>query len=197
MSTWWTQRTPRERILFVLCATVLVVAAWLLLTPPPSSGQKLLPAAVAHRQFDEAVRQKIAMDGDVDRLTPMINGMTYAEAPDALVPVMVKRLQERAKESSLHLREVKPLRVRKTASVTRVPVSVRFTTLDFSRSAVAFLYRVEDPADHFVVDKVSVTASDPKSRTVDVEVQVAAYSRSSSGPAEPVSRVSATEKTGD
>jgi hypothetical protein len=59
-------------------------------------------------------------------------------------------------------------------------LSARFTS-EFGK-AVPFFYRIDDPSGKLVVEKFDVTCADPKSRTVDVEVQVALYTVAGAGP---------------
>src|SRR5436190_1211847 len=59
------------------------------------------------------------------------------------------------------------------AAVMKVPLTLRFSSR-FDQS-IPFLYNVEDPTGKLVVEKFNITMSDPKSKTVDVEVQIALY----------------------
>src|SRR5262249_4428040 len=109
------------------------------------------------------------------RLKPALEKLVYKDSPEQVVPAVIKKLQTVAKESGIHLREIKPLRARNLATVIKVPMTVRFTG-QFGQS-VPFLYKVEDPAGKLVVEKFNVTVSDPKIKTVDVEVQIALYTQ--------------------
>lgn len=177
MNHLWSRRTPGEKRLIILCLIVILVAVWLSLTPPEGAGKKLLSTAEARRKYTEMIQQKQELEDEISRLKPAIEKMTFRDAPEALLPKAIRTLQKQAKASGLHLREIKPLRARRLATVTRVPLSVRFTTTEFRKSVVPFLYRVEDPAGKMVVEKCSVTAADPKTRAVDVEVQIALYTQ--------------------
>jgi hypothetical protein len=85
------------------------------------------------------------------------------------------KLKEKAQLESDNER-IKPLRSKKVAGVTKETLSVRFTS-EFGKT-VPFFYRVEDPAGRLVVEKFNLTASDPKSRTVDVDAQIALFTKS-------------------
>jgi hypothetical protein len=113
---------------------------------------------------------------EMDRLQPEIDRLTYKEAPEQIIPKVIRSLQETAKQAGIHIREVKPLRIRRLAGLTKVPLSVRFSC-DFSKT-VPFLYNTEDPATKLVIDRLNVTAPDAKSRMVDVEAHVAFFTTS-------------------
>lgn len=177
MKALWAQRTPSERRLLLICAVVIVVAAWLVLAPSNRGGVQLLSSAEADRKATEDALKTHQYRQEIERLAPEIKRLAYDKPPAEVIPSVVRTLQDMAKQSDLHLREIKPLRARRTGDMTRIPISVRFSTAAFNRSAVGFLYRLEDPASRMVVDKFTITAPDPKTRIVDVEVQVALYTR--------------------
>jgi hypothetical protein len=164
--------------MLIVCILVLGIGLPLLLIPPGGDTKKLLPASEARQKYIAAVHEKDALTSDNDKLKPEIEKLVYTDAPEQLLPKIIKTLQGYAKQSGIHLREIKPLRSKRYATVTRVPVSVRFTS-EFGKS-VPFLYRVEDPAGKLVVEKFNVTAADSKSRLVDVEVQIALYTKGTS-----------------
>lgn len=168
-------RTLREKALLALCLLVVVVGLWIMLTSSGAGGRKLLPAAQARQKYEAAVKQRQAMREEMDRLQPELEKRVYTETPEQLIPKAIRTLQGYAKDSGIHLREIKPLRARRIAAVTKVPVSVRFTA-EFQKS-LPFLYHIEDPKGKFVVEKFNVSAADPKSKLVDIEAQVALFTR--------------------
>ena len=115
------------------------------------------------------------------QMQPKIERAAYTEPPEELVPKVVRTLQSYAKDSGIHLREIKPLRTRRLGDLTKETMSVRFTS-DFGR-AVPFFYRVDDPQGKLIIEKFNVTAADPKSRSVDVEAQVALYTTAAAADA--------------
>ena len=173
MKRFWAQRNGREKFLIVACMLAVVIAVPMLLSPPPESGGKLLTAAKAQQEYDSKVRDKERMEAEVDRLKPKIEKLVYKEAPEKVLPRVIRSLQAQAKKAGIHLREIKPLRARKMITVTKVPVTVRFASR-FDQS-LPFLYAVEDPNNKLVVEKFSISSPDSKSKTVDVEVQLALY----------------------
>lgn len=174
MSAFWARRNPRERFLIVLCALAVMVGVPLMLTPPDGAGKRLLPAAQARAKRERLEQEKAALEAETERLKPEIERMVYDKSPEEAIPQVVRTLQGYAKQSGLHLREIKPLRARQVGDVTRVPLSVRFTST-FNK-AVPFFYRVEDPKEKLVVEKFTVSA-DPKARTVDIDAQIALFTR--------------------
>ena len=175
MSGFWQERTKSERGMIIAMGIVVAIGVPLLVMPAGGSSKKLLSADDARKKFRVVVSDKTRLDQESDKLTPEIEKLTYNDAPDKLLPETVRVLQKCAKESGIHIREIKPLRAKNYLTVTRVPVSVRFTT-DFAKS-IPFIYRVEDPATKLVVEKLNISAADVRSRSVDVEVQVALFTR--------------------
>lgn len=178
MKRFWAQRNGREKFLIILCILALVIVVPMLLTPPPEASGKLLPAAKARQEYDLKVREKEKMEAEIDRLKPKIESLVYKDAPEKVLPQVIKALQKQAKDAGIHLREIKPLRARKLSTVTKVPVTVRFASR-FDQS-LPFLYAVEDPDNKLVVEKFSISSPDSKSKTVDVEVQLALFTSSAS-----------------
>ena len=181
MSGFWAQRKPRERVMLLLGLVVVIVGGWMGLAPGAGGGSSPLTAAQARAKADDIARQTRSLEADMKRVEPMLSSMVFEKSADAVVPETITLLQKLAKDSAVHLREVKPQRPRRLAGITRVPISVRYST-DFART-VPFLYKIEDPAGRLVVQRMNVTRSDPKSRLVDVEIEVVLYTRGSAlGP---------------
>lgn len=170
---WWAQRTKSERILIPFCILALIVGAWVVMTPSGTSNKKLLSAHDASQKTQEAVELKAKRSAEILKLKPEIAQLTYDEAPEQVIPKVIKKLQTTANEAGIHIREVKPLRVKRMGGVTKVPLSVRFSC-DFSKT-VPFIYNAEDPANKLVIDRLNVSAPDAKSRIVDVEAHVSFY----------------------
>ena len=173
MNSFWSQRKPREKALIVICALAAVVGIPLALIPIAGPKGKLLPYAEAHRKYESALKEKLSLEDNTGRLRPALAKMTYDSPPEALIPKVIRALQDQAKKYGIHLREVKPLRARRIAAVTKVPISVRFTA-SFVQS-VPFLYGIEDPSERLAVEKIAIITPDPKSRTVDIELQVVLF----------------------
>jgi len=194
MSAWWRQRNARERALLVACVAVCIVAVWLVFTPSGSSRGKLLPAAAAREKFRAAEAEKTRLEQETSALRAAVEKAVFTDPPDRLLPKVVQRLQAIARESGVHVKEIKPARVRAAADVSKVMLNVRLGTVSFGRPVVTFLYRLEEPKEKLVVENLTITAPDPKARTVEVEVQVAMYT-SGRGGADPKDGV-ATDESG-
>ena len=173
MKRFWAQRNGRERILLIACVLAVIIAVPLLLAPPDGGGGKLLSASKARDEYQKQVRDKERMEAEVEKLKPRIAGLVYSEAPEKVLPRVIRTLQDQARKAGIHLREIKPLRAKKLSGVTRVPLTVRFASR-FDQS-LPFIYAVEDPAGRMVVEKFSISSPDSKSKTVDVEIQVALF----------------------
>jgi hypothetical protein len=173
MGGFWQQRTKSEKVLLVAMALVVVIFVPMLVLQGPTANKKLLSAREARQQYQRAESDKRQKDRVIDQLKPEIEKLTYKEAPEEVIPKVIRLLQLKAGAAGIHIREIKPLRVRRLTGVVKVPLSVRFSC-DFSRT-VPFLYSTEDPAEKLVVDRLNVTAPDSKTRSVDVEAHIAFY----------------------
>ncbi len=181
MGAFWSQRNPRERTMIVVCVLAAVVGIPMMLQPVSGRSGKLVPLAEAKRKYDTAVKQKSAIEDDTAKLRPLLAKLTYDAPPETLIPKVIRDLQAQAKQCGIHLREVKPMRARRTGSLTKVPINVRFSA-PFVQS-IPLLYRIEDPSGKLTAEKVAVITPDPKSRIVDVELQIALYTTgTSAGP---------------
>jgi Tfp pilus assembly protein PilO len=167
-------RPVRERV--VIGIGMVVVAAALWLSVSPSTGNKSqLPPVEARRQSHEAEASLKRLRAETERMTPALRGMLYDGPAEKVMPQVVNDVQALATRTGLHLRELKPLRQKRQGDLARQTLTVRFAS-DFAQ-AIPFLYKLEDPAGRLVIDKLNVASSDPKSRTVDVEVQLAFFTR--------------------
>jgi Tfp pilus assembly protein PilO len=175
MASFWSQRTPSERRMLIVCALVIAVAIPLLLMPAGGTSKKLLPARQASLRYQAAVKEKTDYDTRLDQIKPRIEQLVFNDPPEKLLPTVIRQLQDIGRASGIRFREIKPLRAKRFGDVTRVPVSVRFSS-EFSKT-VPFLYRVEDPAGKLVVDKFNVTASSNKTGQVDVEAHISLFTR--------------------
>ena len=122
------------------------------------------------------------MRRDEDVLQPRIMASSYEMSAEALQPRAVRDLQKIAARAGIHLRESKPLQPSgfHDAVGANVPIEVRFRT-SFQPNVVRFLYYVEDPAGKMVVQKIDVTSTDAKFKTVDVTARSAVFTRSIEG----------------
>jgi Tfp pilus assembly protein PilO len=168
--------------LLLLAVVVISVAGYLLLSPTSKGGRQLLSTAEARKRYVRAVQQRRVLEAESARFGPQLARMVYVEDPEKVVPPVIKELQKLAGTAGIHIREVKPLRSKRFASLTKVPLTVRFTC-EFAQ-VIPFLYTVEDPNGRLVVEKFTIAASDPKSHTVDVEIQVALFTRGAGAPGE-------------
>jgi hypothetical protein len=178
----WGKRTPRERLLLVLGLVVVAVAGYLIFSPQEGAKAGMLSSATARSRYDAAMQQKRDADGKIAALKPKVDTATYNQTSERVMPDVLKTLSDDAGLAGVHLREVKPLRPRSVGGLTKVTLTVRFTS-EFGR-VIPFVYHVEDPQGKLVVEKLNVSSPDPKSRQVDVEVQVALFTAAGSGTQE-------------
>src|SRR6266581_2886735 len=127
MATFWAQRNSRERLLILLALAAGIVGIPIMLISPEKSSGKLLSASKAGLEIEKAKTQIQTLDKETKRLKPELEKLVYKEPPEEVVPSVIKTLQTVAKQSGIHLREIKPLRARQLSTVTKVPMTVRFT----------------------------------------------------------------------
>ena len=175
----WNARTPRERVLIVLGLVVILVAVYMILVPVEQGPGGQLPAAVARQRYIQELKKKEAADKQIAQLSPKLDTITYQQTSEKVIPEVLKTLQAHASKAGIHLREVKPLRPRQMNDVTKVTLTVRFSGV-FSQ-VIPFVYFIEDPKGKLCVEKLNVSAPDPKSSQVDVELQVALFTVEKSG----------------
>lgn len=173
LSALWQARTGRERFLILLGLVVIVVAVYLVLSPTQTGSGPMLSAAVAKQRYQAELKKKQEADRKIAELQPKLDTITYKETSEKVIPVVLKTLHEHARKAGIRLREVKPLRPRQVGGVTKVSLTVRFSGV-FGQ-VIPFVYYLEDPQGKLTVEKLNVSAPDPKSTQVDVEVQVAFF----------------------
>ena len=63
-------------------------------------------------------------------------------------------------------------------NLTKLSLDVRFST-EFKK-AIPFIYRIEEIKSKLVIEKFNISSVDPKSKKVDVEIQVALFTQAPS-----------------
>jgi hypothetical protein len=174
----------RERNLLVACVAVVLIAGWMLLSPQSSGtgGATKYSRQVAEQKQLEGKLQLRQMSRDEEALQPRIATTSYDMPAAALQPRVVRDLQEIAARAGVHIREWKPGQPSgfRDAVGASVPMDIRFRT-SFQPNLVRFLYYVEDPAGKMVVQKIDVTSTDAKFKTVDVTARIVVFTRSIEG----------------
>ncbi|CCW34034.1 Tfp pilus assembly protein PilO [Chthonomonas calidirosea] len=173
----------RDKFLLVLLGLVVLLAAWLELTAPKPTNTggisgKILPLEVAQRQYRADEASYRSLEDQQNNLQKNIEALAYDIPPDALMPRIIEQLEQSAAQSGVHLAEIRPLRPETTPSgqLMRVPVQVRFQA-PFQPAVVKFLYAIEKPKGHLVVEKFDVGSRDTHQQVVSVTLQITAYTR--------------------
>lgn len=173
-----------QMMLVVLVVFLVTVFVWLRQTPPHNTGLTgpVLPLEEAESKRAVALKTIKQMSDDQDTINPRIASNAYDMSAEELQPRIVQDLQRLATRAGFHIRQIKSLHphVLSSGQAVRVPLEVRFRA-DFQPNIVKFLYFVEDPAGKMVVDKVNLTGSDSKFKTVDVSAQISVFTRSLNG----------------
>ena len=178
----------REKRLVVVGGVVVVaILVGNFLIPQPSAGakeKKLLSKAEAEKQTEVQTRAYKRIQEEEGTMEVRVQKSVYTLSSEELVPRVLRDLQTIATKSGIHLREVRPLRPKALTSGqgTKVPLEVRFRA-PFQSSVVRFLYDVESPDGKMVVDKMTVTSADAKSKAVEVSAQITVFTRSTAGTA--------------
>jgi Tfp pilus assembly protein PilO len=173
----------RDKFLLVLLGLVVLLAAWLQLTAPKPAttggvSGKILPLDAAQRQYRADEASYRLLEEQQNTLQKNIEALAYDIPPDALMPRIIEQLEQSAAQSGVHLAEIRPLRPETTPSgqLMRVPVQVRFQA-PFQPAVVKFLYTIEKPKGHLVVEKFDIGSKDTHQQAVSVTAQITAYTR--------------------
>lgn len=176
--------SKKERNLLIVMVLVVVMAAWLALTGGSKSGtKKLLPLSEAQSQLVKATQQLKQMNADQDVMEPRVEQYSYDEAPSLLAPQVVRELQDIEAKAGIHFEDVKippkPVQV-KGVNVLKIPLEVHFHAA-FQPNVVKFLYYVETSTSKMTVEKLNVTSTDARLKTVDVTAQISVFTRALPG----------------
>ena len=178
-------RSKRE-LYMIISAVVIAVVLLLWNTLFPANRTRVqttqLSYAEATQKTEVAQRTLRRMRDEETEMLPRSAEYAYTQSAEELGPLITQKLVKTADASGVHLREIKPLRARTLASgtITRVPFEVHFRAL-FQPDVVRFLYRIEDPAEKMVVDKMDITSADSRFKSVDVSAQISVYTRNNAG----------------
>lgn len=173
--------SKRDRTLLILMIVVVIGALALVLAPSGKAGatsRNQLPLEEARHKNIAAKVQLKQLATEQTLLKPQIARLTYNMPAEQLTAYVTEDLYKLADRAGVHIREIKPLRSRTLpdGSVARVPVEVRFRA-PFQPNVMRFLYFTEDPAHKMVVDKINITSSDTRLKSVDVDAQITVYTR--------------------
>lgn len=174
-----------EKRMLVLLGVVVLLAAWLQLTAPkPSGGHaniagKILPLEQAQKQYHADLAAYQTLKSQQADLQGDVAHFCYDVPPDTLIPRIIEQLEQISHQSSVHLKEIRPLRLEVTPSgqLMRVPIQVQFQA-PFQPNVVKFLYYVERPKGHLVIEKLDIGSKDTHQQAVSVTAQITAYTRS-------------------
>lgn len=178
------QINPREKRLVIIgVITVIAILIWNFMPGGSSTSTAgMLATQDANNKTKDAEATLKMLNKESTGYEPRVEAMTYDMPPDELVPHVIRDLQQIAAKSGVHIRETKPVRpkVLPSGMGTSVPLEVHFLA-PFQPNTMKFLYQVEDPNGKLVVDKLDITSADPRRKTVEVSVQVTAYTRNVTG----------------
>jgi hypothetical protein len=135
---------------------------------------KGLSKAEIHTRQQRAERAVKEAEKAIAVQEPMVHTLGWSESPDALVPVLVQKLEKIAKASGVSLSRYQPVKPRSLDNLMEVSLEMRFST-SFP-TAVKFLYNIQQPDTKVSVDVVRISSSDSESDNVDVDVRISAYS---------------------
>jgi hypothetical protein len=176
--------SPSERRMIgfggAIAVGIILYSLWPSGSTVNTAGMLATQDAKSKKNVALAALKKLKLESE--GYQPQIAAMSYDVAPDELVPLMVRELQQIAAKSGVHLREYKPVRPHLLTSGmgSSVPLEVHFLA-PFQPNTMKFLYQVEDPNGKLVVDKLDITSADPRRKTVEVSVTVTGYTRKLAG----------------
>lgn len=167
--------SPRERMLIILgIGVALLIGVPGLLDDPTPKGASLTRL----KQDRRAMQQQLArVRLENEALTEAIERRISKATPRQLIQRMVQSSQTAAKMAGLRIEDLKPITDDGFAGLQRI-------TLEMSLSAsfadtVRFLYELERAGRlstaGFQVDDLQMTATDPRSDTLDLELRLIGF----------------------
>jgi hypothetical protein len=177
--------SKRERNMVIAMVFVVVIAVAMVMGGggKSRSGKKMLPLREAQDELIKATQQLKQMNADQDAMEPRVEQGSFNQTPDLLAPQVVRDLQSIADKVNVHLSEIKPASKPtqvKGVNAIKVSMEVRFHSA-FQPNVVKFLYYVEASTSKMAVDKLNITSTDSRLKTVDVTAQISVYTRALPG----------------
>lgn len=183
--------STREKVLIALAVlTALLVGLPSLFangTMREMVSTEAMRASILERQRKAERAIEIAQSA-IAELEPSVRKLGWEEPADALVPILVQRLEQLAQESGVALSSYRPNKPKSLGTLTEVALEMHFTAR--FPTAAKFIYALQRPETKVSVDVLRISSADSESDKVDVDVRVSAYSlRATSEPTAAAARV--------
>jgi hypothetical protein len=179
MSDFWNARSKRERGMIVMAVLSIIFSIPMALMQSGGTTKSFLPAAEAHQKYLQAAQQTASMNQECNVLEKKIARFSYHEKPDTLEPKLINILQSCADKSSVHIREIRPLRVLHAGNIVVIPINLRLEC-PFEKT-IPFLYYLENPANKLNVDRFSIQAGAANDPNVTVDAEINGYTMNDQG----------------
>jgi Tfp pilus assembly protein PilO len=159
--------SKREQIALLLAGSVvLFVGIPGLLFPPKGGARRGAEPKDVRGELAQVRAENERLRTEIDRRVPK-------QQARQVVPRMVQAAQAAAKTAGVRLGDVKPLPPEDTAGLRRVPVELRLATN--YPEAVRFLYELERSGRGYHVDRFRMTATNPQSDQLSLELRLVGY----------------------
>ena len=163
----------RERTLVAGALGVLVlvgVAGMLFPAGPVGSTRRV---SDERREHAEVLAELAQVRAEIEQLNGRIERRISPGSARQMVQEMIQASQAAAKTAGLRMNDLKPVPAENAGGVQRVPMQVS-ASAQFPQ-AVRFLYELERGGQRYHVDQLRITAVDPQSDRLEIDLRLVAY----------------------
>jgi Tfp pilus assembly protein PilO len=169
----------REQIMLLACLAVVGIGGPLLFLAPGEGGTART-YKTERRKHEAVAAQLVQARAESNELRAAIDARVSPQTARQLMPRMVQAAQAAAKAAGVPLTDLKPMPAEAISGLERVPLQMTASTR-FPQAA-RFLYEIQRQSDQYHVDQLRMTATDPQSDRLDIELRLVAYVRPEEEP---------------
>jgi len=167
--------TQRERTLVGAAAGVALLVGLPALLLPPGGARKTGSLREESRKREQVSAELQRVRAEIDQMERDVASRLYPGTARDLSARMIQACQGAAATAGLRLSDLKPLPVERAAGLRRVPVRISLSSR--FPQAVRFLYEVQRGGSRYRVDQLQLTATDPHSDQLQIELRLVGYVR--------------------
>ena len=165
--------SKRERTLVGGALGVLVAVGIASVLFPAGPATKTRRVADERREHAQVLAELGQVRAEIEALHGRIERRVSPGTARQMVQEMIQSSQAAAKTAGLRMNDLKPVPAEDAGGVQRVPMQVS-ASAQFPQ-AVRFLYELERGNRQYHVDQLRITAIDPQSDRLEIELRMVAY----------------------